>query len=105
MRIVVIGAPDLVGELASHLRIDAVRSLDQIARDDFVMDGTALSVFDARALDVVLRGRGTEVDAVLAIDGTNPAIEDHYFGRVVEIVGPDRLGSALDALREILLVA
>lgn len=105
MRIVVIGAPALVAELASHLRIDAVQILDQIARDDFVIDGTALSVFDARALDLVLRGRGTEVDAVLVTDGANPAIQDHYFGRVVEVGGPDPLGSALDALREILLVA
>jgi hypothetical protein len=45
------------------------------------------------------------VDAVLVTAGANPDIQDHYFGRVVEIGGPDPLGAALDALREILLVA
>lgn len=111
MRIVVIGAPDLSRALAEHLHLERVGELAEIASDGFVLDGTALTVPEARALDAVLRTRAAEVDAVLWVAGGDPAVLDHplldhYMGRVLELdAGAETFEQALDGLREVLLAA
>jgi len=106
MRIIVIGSPDLSAALAAHLHLDHVRELAEIAHDGFVLDGTSLTGPEARALDVVLRSRAAEVDAVLWVRGGDPVVLDHYVGRVLELdATAETFEAALDGLREVLLAA
>lgn len=107
MRIIVIGSRELSSALAAHLRLDPVAEVGEIATDGFVLDGTALTVSDARALDAVLRTRAAEIDAVLVL-GHAAGSEDvlaHYFGRVIELDPADPFEDALAGLREVLLAA
>ena len=106
MRIIVIGSPELSTALASHLHLDHVRELADIAHDGFVLDGTMLVLAEARALDAVLRARAAEVDAVLWLQGGDPGVLAHYTGRVIELDGEaETFEAALDGLREVLLAA
>jgi hypothetical protein len=105
MRIIVFGADGLCAGLAAHLHLDHVRQLSEIDADGFVLDGSGLGLAEARALDLVLRSRAAEVDAVLVLSGGDPAVLDHYFGKVIELDPADAFESALDHLREVLLAA
>ena len=106
MRIIVIGSADLSRALGAHLHLPDVRELGEIATDGFVLDGSTLTLADARALDLVLRSRAAEVEAVLWVQGGDAALLDHYAGRVVELdAAADTFEAALDRLREVLLVA
>jgi hypothetical protein len=104
MRIIVIGAGDLGSSLAAHLEVGRHERVSLDMPDDFVLDGTRLSVTGARALDVVLHARAAAVDAVLWVRDGDPAVLEHYRGRVIALDGAtDLLDSALDRLREVLL--
>lgn len=105
MRIIAIGAPDVGGELAARLVLPLVTRVHEIATDGFVLDGTRLDLADARALDLVLRSRASEVDAVLWLAGGDPDVLEHYHGRIVSLDDGDPLASALDGLREVLLTS
>jgi hypothetical protein len=106
VRIIVIGAPDLAAALAAHLHLDHVSELADIARDAFVLDGTRLGRPEARALDAVLRSRGADVDALLWVKGGDPAVLEHYAGRVLELDSAEGMfEAALERLREVLLAA
>jgi hypothetical protein len=105
MRIIVIGAPVVATALAGHLTLPIVSRVDEITTDGFVLDGSALALPDARALDIVLRSRAAEVDAVLVLGRADGELVDHYLGRVIELDPADAFGSALDGLREVLLAA
>lgn len=105
MRIVVIGDPGLGAALAEHLHLEHIQRPEEVHSDAFVLDGAPRSLDEARALDAMLRARASEVDAVLAVDGGDPAVLDHYLGRVIELDSAGGLESALDRLREVLLAA
>jgi adenylate kinase family enzyme len=105
MRIIVIGAHGLAAALAAHLHLEHVQNVHEIASDGFVLDGDALSVDEARALDVVLRSRAAEVEAVLWLSGGDPAVLERYHGRIIELDPAAAFDSALDGLREVLLAA
>ena len=104
MRIIVIGAPELVRSLAAHLHLEQVHRIVLNIPDRFVIDGTELRLTSVRALDLLLRTRAAEVDAVLWLRGGDPAVLEHYRGRVIDLNGAaDTFEAALDGLREVLL--
>ncbi len=103
MRIIAIGADEVGPRIAGRLGLPAVSRVSDIVTDDFVLDGSALGVGEARALDAVLRLRASEVDAVLWLDGGDPEVLDHYTGRVIALDPARWLDSALDGLREVLV--
>ena len=105
MRIIAIGAEAVAREVAERLGLPYVAHLPEISSDGFVLDGTRLRVADAGALDVVLRSRASEVDAVLWLDGGDAEVLERYRGRVIELDPVDPLESALAGLREVLLVS
>ena len=106
MRIIVIGVEGLSAALASHLHLDHIQRVEEIAADGFVLDGAPRDLAEARSLDAVLRGRAAEVDAVLWLRGGDPAVLDHYRGRVIELDDTaETFEAALDGLREALLAA
>ena len=104
MRIIVIGGGELVTSLATRLNIAHMPRVVIDMPDHFVLDGTDLHVSGARALDLVLRAQATEVDAVMWMVGGDPAVLEHYRGRVICLDDAlDPIDAALDGLREVLL--
>ena len=112
MRIVLIGAVSagLGAALADHLDLDHVHRPDEITRDAFVLEGWPRDLREAIALDAALSRRAADVDVVLWLRGSpstprSEAVLDHYRGRIVEFEGgADSVESALDGIREALLV-
>ncbi|HWM33749.1 MAG TPA: hypothetical protein VNR36_05870 [Pseudolysinimonas sp.] len=105
MRIVVIGADGVGAALAEHLHLEHIRSVADVHADGFVLDGAPRDLAEAHALDVLLRARAAEVDAVLVLGPAAPEVLDHYFGRVIELDPADPFDAALAGLREVLLAA
>lgn len=105
MRIIAIGAGPVSRELADRLGLPHATRVHEIFTDGFVLDGTRLGLADARALDVVLGSRASEVDAVLVLVGGDAEVLERYRGRIVELDPADPLESALVGLREVLLAS
>lgn len=103
MRIITIGSDALAARIAEHLRLPHVHEVHEIVTDDFVLSEVTLA--EARALDAVLRSRGSEVEAVLVAGPADEAVLQHYLGRVIELEAADAFEQSLDALREVLLAA